>query len=86
MSHFGMGRNKCAGFGGEFKGKKSRDRPRHKSEDDTKMDVKETGLEDTNWINLAQDKDKWRALVVTVTNIPVLYNERNLLCSSVPIA
>jgi len=34
---------------------------------------------------LAQDKDKWRALVWTVTNIPVLYNEGNLLCSSVPI-
>jgi len=58
----------------------------HKSEDDTKMDVKETGWENTNWIDLAQDKDKWRALLRTVTNIPVLYKEGNLLCSSVPTA
>jgi hypothetical protein len=67
---------------GEFKWKKPRERPRHKSEDNIKMDVTETGRENTNWIDLAQDNDKWRALVRTVTNIPVLDNEGNLLSCS----
>jgi hypothetical protein len=35
------------------------------------MDVKETGWENTKWIDLAQDKDKWQALVRTVINIAV---------------
>jgi hypothetical protein len=67
---------------GKFKGKEPLGRPRHKTVDDIKMDVKETGLENTNWINLAQDKGKWRALVRAVTNIPVLYYEWNLLMCS----
>jgi hypothetical protein len=36
------------------------------------MDLKEEGLENVDWIDLAQDRDKWRTLVNTVTNIPVL--------------
>jgi hypothetical protein len=36
------------------------------------MDVKEIGFWGTHWINLAQDTDKWWALVNTETNIPVL--------------
>ena len=67
---------------GKFKGKKPLGRPRHKTEDNFKMGVKETGWENTNWINLAHDKDKWRALVRTVINILVLYNEGNLLSCS----
>jgi hypothetical protein len=46
------------------------------------MDVKDTGWEKTNWIDLAQDKDKWRALVRTVTNTQVQYYEGNLLSNS----
>ena len=67
---------------GKFKRKKPLGRPRRKREDDIKMDVKETGWENTNWIDLAQDKDKLRAIVMAVTNIPVLYYEGNLLSSS----
>jgi hypothetical protein len=56
----------------QFKGKKSRGRPRHKSEDDIKMDGKETERESTNWIDMVQDLDKWRASVKSVTNISVV--------------
>jgi hypothetical protein len=34
-----------------------------------KMDIKETGWEDVDWIHLAQDRDLWWALVNTVINL-----------------
>jgi hypothetical protein len=57
---------------GKFKGKKLLGKPRRKLEDDIKMDLKETGWENVNFIDLAQDRGKWRALVNTVKNIRVL--------------
>jgi hypothetical protein len=38
-------------------------RPRHRWEDNIKMDLREIGFGDVDWIHLAQDKDRWRALV-----------------------
>jgi hypothetical protein len=35
------------------------------------MDLKEMGCEDMNWIELAQDRNRWRALVNVVINLPV---------------
>jgi hypothetical protein len=35
------------------------------------MDLRETGWSDMNWIDLAQDRDKWRALVNTAMNLRV---------------
>jgi hypothetical protein len=35
------------------------------------MDLRETGWDGKNWIDLAQDRDKWRALVNTVMNLRV---------------
>jgi hypothetical protein len=35
------------------------------------MDLRETGFGDVNWIHLAQDTDRWRALVNTVMNLRV---------------
>jgi hypothetical protein len=35
------------------------------------MDLKERGWSGMNWIDLAQDRNKWRALVKTVMNLPV---------------
>jgi len=41
-------------------------RPRHRWEDDIKMDLQEVGFEDMDWIEQAQDRDRWQALVNAV--------------------
>jgi hypothetical protein len=40
--------------------------------DNVKMDLREIGWDGVNWINMAQDRDQWRALVNTVLNLRVL--------------
>jgi hypothetical protein len=44
-------------------------RPRRRWEDNIKMDLLEIGWGSVDWIGLAQDKDKWRALVNAVMNL-----------------
>jgi hypothetical protein len=44
-------------------------RPRRRWEDNIKMDLREIGFGDEDWIHLAQDRDRWRALVNTVMNL-----------------
>jgi hypothetical protein len=39
--------------------------------DNIKIDLREIGWDDVEWIGLAQDSDKWRALVNTVMNLRV---------------
>jgi hypothetical protein len=46
-------------------------RPRRRWEDNIKMDLREIGFGDVNWIHWAQDRDRWRALVNTVMNLRV---------------
>jgi hypothetical protein len=46
-------------------------RPRRRWEDNMKTDLREIGFGDVDWINLAQDRDRWRALVNTVMNLRV---------------
>jgi hypothetical protein len=53
-------------------GKRPVGRPRRKWEDNVKMDVREIVCGVTDWIDLAQDRDQWRALVNTVMNLRVL--------------
>jgi hypothetical protein len=47
-------------------------RPRRRWEDNIKTDLQEVGCGDMDWIELAQDKDRWRALVSAVMNLRVL--------------
>jgi hypothetical protein len=47
-------------------------RPRHRWENNIQMDLGEKGWGSMDWINLAQDRDQWRALVNTVMNLWVL--------------
>jgi hypothetical protein len=56
---------------GKPEGKKSLGRPRRRWVDNIKMDLREIGWDGKDWIELAQDKDQWRALVNTVMNLRV---------------
>ena len=46
-------------------------RPRHRWEDNIKMDLQEVGGAGGDWMELVQDRERWRALVSTVTKIRV---------------
>jgi hypothetical protein len=57
---------------GKPEGKKPHGRPRRKWKDNIKMDLQEVVCEDMDWMELAQDRDSWRALVAAAMNLPVL--------------
>jgi hypothetical protein len=46
-------------------------RPRRMWEDNIRMDLREVGWGGMDWINLAQDRDRWRGLVNAVMNLRV---------------
>jgi len=56
---------------GKPEGKRPLERPRCRWEDGIKMDLKEMGCGGMDWIELALDRDSWRALVNAVMNIQV---------------
>jgi hypothetical protein len=45
--------------------------PRHRWEDNIRMDLREIGWEGVDWIHLAQDTVQWRALVNTVMDLRI---------------
>jgi hypothetical protein len=57
---------------GEPEGKRPLGRPRRRCEDGIRMDLREIGWGSVDWIQLAQDRDRWRALVNTAINLQVL--------------
>ena len=56
---------------GKPEGKRQLGRPRRRWEDKIKMDLQEVGRGCGDWMELAQDRDRWRALVSTVMNFGV---------------
>jgi len=58
-------------FGGETRGKEPLGRPRRRWEDNIKMNLEKVGFGGMDWIELAQDRDRWRALVNAVMNLRV---------------
>ena len=56
---------------GKPEGKRPLWRPRRTWEDNIKMDLQEMGGVCEDWMELAQDRDRWRALVSTVMNLRV---------------
>ena len=56
---------------GKPEGKKPLGRPRRRWEDNIKLDLEEVGRSCGDWMELAQDRDRWRALVGTVRNLRV---------------
>jgi hypothetical protein len=56
---------------GKPEGKRPLGRPRHRWEDNIKMDLQDVGGVCGDWMELAQDRDRWQALVSTVKNFQV---------------
>jgi hypothetical protein len=66
---------------GKPEGKRSLGRLRRSWEENIKMDLQEMGCRVVDWIDLAQNKDRWRALVNAVMKQRVTYNVENFLTS-----
>ena len=80
-SAYGGDERRIQGFAGEPEGKIPLGRPRHRWDDNIKMDLQEVGCGGMDWIELTQDGDRWRTLVSAAMNLRVPYNEGNFLSS-----
>jgi hypothetical protein len=56
---------------GKPEGKRQLGRPRRRWVDNIRMDIEEVGWGDVDWIGLAKDRNRWRALVNSVLNLRV---------------
>jgi hypothetical protein len=64
----GEGRGVYRVLVGRPEGKRPLGRHRHRREDNIKMDLREIGIDGTNWIRLAQERVQWWVFVNTVLN------------------
>jgi hypothetical protein len=67
----GEKRNTCRLLVGKPEGKRPLGRPRRRWVDNIRIDLGEVGWGDVDWINLAQDRNRWRALVNALMNLRV---------------
>jgi hypothetical protein len=72
VAPMGEGRNVYRVLMGTREGKRPLERPRSRWEDGLKMDLGEIDWGGEEWIHLAQDRDRWRAVVNAVMNVRVL--------------
>jgi hypothetical protein len=72
VARMGEGRNVYRVLVGKPEKKRPLGRPRHRWEDGIKMDPREIGWGGVECIHLAQDRDRWRAVVNAVMNLRVL--------------
>jgi len=68
VAHMGEGRGVCRVLWGKPEGKRPLERPRPRWEDNIKMDLQEIGCGGMDWIDLAENRDSWEALVNAVMN------------------
>jgi hypothetical protein len=66
---------------GRPEGRRPLGRPMHRWEDNIKMDLQEVGWEGVVWMDMAQDRNRWRALVNAVMNLRIPQNAGNFLTS-----
>ena len=71
MARMGEGKGVHRVLVGKPEGKRPLGRPRRRWEDNTKMDLQEVGGSYGDWMELAQNRDRWRALVGTVKNLRI---------------
>jgi hypothetical protein len=67
----GENRNAYRLLVGNPEGKRPLGRPRHGWVDDIRMDLRQVGWGNVDWIGLAEDRNRWRALVNLVLNLRV---------------
>jgi hypothetical protein len=67
----GEGRGAYRILVGRPEGRRPLVRPRRRWEDNIKMDLQEVGWKGVDWIDMAQDRDRWRAVVSAVMNLRV---------------
>ena len=70
-SAYGGGERRIRGFGKETEGKRPLGRPRRRWDNYIKMDHQEVGCGVLDWVDLAEDRDRWRTLVNAVMNLRV---------------
>jgi hypothetical protein len=72
VARMGKGRGAYRILVGRPEGRRPLGRPRRRWEDDFKIDLQEVGWGDMVWIDMAQDKDRWRAVMnaVMIIRIP----------------
>jgi hypothetical protein len=71
VGRMGAKRNAYRILVGKPEGKRPLGRPRCRWVDSTKMDLREVGWDGADWMDVAQDRDQWRALVSMVLNLRV---------------
>ena len=71
MARMGERRDVYRVLVGKPEGKRPFGRPMRRWEDNIKMDLQEVGCGGIDWIELARDRDRWRALVTAVMNLRV---------------
>jgi hypothetical protein len=71
---------------GKPEGKRPLGRPKHRWEVNIRMDLQKVGFGCVYWIGLAQDRDRWQALVSAVRNLRVPQNAGNFLTSCKPVS
>jgi hypothetical protein len=69
VARMGEKRNAYRVLVGKPEGKSPLEKPRRRSMDNIKMDLRVIGWGGMDWIDLAQDRDQWRTLVNTVKNL-----------------
>jgi len=71
VGHMGEGRGVYRVLVRKPEGRRPLGRPRRRWEDNLRMDLREVGYGCVDWMELAQDRDRWRALVSVVMNLRV---------------
>ena len=69
MARMGEGRGVYRVLVGKPEGRSPLGRPRRRWEDNIRRDLQEVGVGYEDWIGLAKDRDRWRALVSAVRNL-----------------